>query len=289
MAADEGDLYASRKKIQPRSIKGRFNSLRWAMVWITQVVFYGLAWLPWNGRQAVLFDLLERKFYIFGLVLWPQDVVYLTLLLIISALGLFLVTAVAGRVWCGYACPQSVYTEIFMWIERHIEGDRSARMKLDAAPMSARKLGLRAAKHGIWALLAMWTGFTFVGYFTPIKELAAEIASWKSVRGKASGWSSTRLSPICLPVTCASRCASTCVRTRAFRASCSIRTRSSSATTPIAASRAATRRRRRKGNRSVIVSTATGVCRYVRPASTSARVCSTNASAARCASMPAIR
>jgi polyferredoxin len=137
MAADEGDLYASRKKIQPRSIKGRFNSLRWAMVWITQVVFYGLAWLPWNGRQAVLFDLLERKFYIFGLVLWPQDVVYLSLLLIISALGLFLVTAVAGRVWCGYACPQSVYTEIFMWIERHIEGDRSARMKLDAAPMNA--------------------------------------------------------------------------------------------------------------------------------------------------------
>jgi cytochrome c oxidase accessory protein FixG len=179
LAADESDLYASRKKIQPRSIKGRFNSLRWAMVWITQVVFYGLAWLPWNGRQAVLFDLLERKFYIFGLVLWPQDVVYLTLLLIISALGLFLVTAVAGRVWCGYACPQSVYTEIFMWIERHIEGDRSARMKLDAAPASARKLGLRAAKHGIWALLALWTGFTFVGYFTPIKELAAEIAVWK--------------------------------------------------------------------------------------------------------------
>ena len=178
MAADEGDLYASRKKIQPRSIKGRFNSFRWAMVWITQVVFYGLAWLPWNGRQAVLFDLLERKFYIFGLVLWPQDVVYLSLLLIISALGLFLVTAVAGRVWCGYACPQSVYTEIFMWIERRIEGDRSARMKLDAAPMNARKLGLRAAKHGIWALLALWTGFTFVGYFTPIKELAAEIASW---------------------------------------------------------------------------------------------------------------
>ena len=179
MAADEGDLYASRKKIQPRSIKGRFNSFRWAMVWITQVVFYGLAWLPWNGRQAVLFDLLERKFYIFGLVLWPQDVVYLSLLLIISALGLFLVTAVAGRVWCGYACPQSVYTEIFMWIERRIEGDRSARMKLDAAPMNARKLGLRAAKHGIWALLALWTGFTFVGYFTPIKELAAELASWR--------------------------------------------------------------------------------------------------------------
>lgn len=173
--ADESDLYAARKKIQPRSIKGRFNSLRWAMVWITQLVFYGLPWLPWNGRQAVLFDLVERKFYIFGLVLWPQDVVYLTLLLIISALGLFLVTAVAGRVWCGYACPQSVYTEIFMWIERHVEGDRSARMKLDAASMSLSKFGRRFAKHGIWAALALWTGFTFVGFFSPIQELAAEV------------------------------------------------------------------------------------------------------------------
>ncbi len=178
VSSDEGDLYAARKKIQPRSIKGRFNNVRWAMVWITQIVFYGLAWLPWNDRQAVLFHLVERKFYIFGIVLWPQDVLFLALLLIISALGLFLVTAVAGRVWCGYACPQSVYTEIFMWIERHIEGDRSARMKLDAAPMSARKLGLRAAKFGAWGALALWTGFTFVGYFTPIRELASEIAAW---------------------------------------------------------------------------------------------------------------
>ena len=175
--ADDADLYAARKKIQPRSIKGRFNSLRWAMVWITQLVFYGLPWLPWNGRQAVLFDLVERKFYIFGLVLWPQDVVYLTLLLIISALGLFLVTAVAGRVWCGYACPQSVYTEIFMWIERHVEGDRSARLKLDAASMSLSKFGRRFAKHAIWAALALWTGFTFVGFFSPIQELAAEVGS----------------------------------------------------------------------------------------------------------------
>jgi cytochrome c oxidase accessory protein FixG len=176
--ADETDLYVARSKIQPRSIKGRFNTLRWVMVWLTQLVFYGLPWLQWNGRQAVLFDLVERKFYIFGLVLWPQDVVYLALLLIISALGLFLVTAVAGRVWCGYACPQSVYTEIFMWIERRIEGDRSARLKLDAASMSAGKLGRRVAKHGIWAALALWTGFTFVGFFTPISELAGEAATW---------------------------------------------------------------------------------------------------------------
>jgi cytochrome c oxidase accessory protein FixG len=175
-ASEEGDLYAARLKIQPRSIQGRFNTVRWAMVWLTQLLFYGLAWVPWSGRQAVLFDLAERKFYIFGLVLWPQDVVYLALLLIISALGLFLVTAVAGRVWCGYACPQSVYTEIFMWIERRIEGDRSARLKLDASPLGMRKIGLRSAKHGAWAILALWTGFTFVGYFTPIRELAAGVS-----------------------------------------------------------------------------------------------------------------
>ena len=101
------------------------------MVWATQLVFYGLPWLEWHGRQAVLFDLGARRFYIFGLVLYPQDFIYLTGLLIISAYALFLFTAVAGRLWCGYACPQTVYTEIFMWVERHLEGDRMRRMKLD--------------------------------------------------------------------------------------------------------------------------------------------------------------
>jgi cytochrome c oxidase accessory protein FixG len=134
-------------------------------------VFYGLAWLPWNERQAVLFDIAHRKFYIFGLVFFPQDIIYLTVLLIISALALFLFTAVAGRLWCGYACPQTVYTEIFLWVEEKIEGDRPARLKLDAAPLSPRKLFLKAAKHGVWIAIALWTGFTFVGYFTPIREL----------------------------------------------------------------------------------------------------------------------
>jgi cytochrome c oxidase accessory protein FixG len=173
----EQSLYEVRKKIYPRAVHGVFARWRWGLVFATQLVFYGLAWLEWNGRQAVLFDLAARKFYIFGLVLWPQDVIYLAVLLILSALALFLFTTIAGRLWCGYACPQTVYTEIFLWIERAIEGDRAARMKLDQAPRSARKWGLKAAKHGAWIALSVWTGFTFVGYFTPIRDLLHEGAT----------------------------------------------------------------------------------------------------------------
>jgi cytochrome c oxidase accessory protein FixG len=170
-------LYASHEKIYPRSVKGRFASLRWAAVWLTQIIFYGLPWLSWNGRQAVLFDLGARKFHLFGVVLWPQDFIYLAGLLVIAALSLFFFTAVAGRLWCGYACPQTVYTEIFMWVERRIEGDRAAQMKLDAAPWSTRKLGLKSAKHAVWIALSLLTGFTFIGYFAPIRELFGQILS----------------------------------------------------------------------------------------------------------------
>jgi cytochrome c oxidase accessory protein FixG len=172
----EVDLYEVSRTIHPRSVHGWFASWRVALVVLTQLVFYGGAWLTWNGRQAVLFDLASRKFYIFGLVFWPQDFIFLTALLIISALLLFLFTAVAGRLWCGYACPQTVYTEIFMWVERRIEGDRLARMKLDQAPAGLRKLGVKSAKHAVWIALALWTGFTFVGYFTPVRTLLAEVA-----------------------------------------------------------------------------------------------------------------
>jgi len=176
--APEDTLYEVRKTIYPRAVTGWFATWRWALVWITQSIFYGLCWLDWNGRQAVLFHLVDRKFYIFGWVFWPQDVFFLTLILLISAFSLFLFTAVAGRLWCGYACPQTVYTEIFMWIEEKIEGDRPKRIKLDQQPMSVRKLRIKATKHAAWIALGLWTGFTFVGYFTPIRELGQSVAAW---------------------------------------------------------------------------------------------------------------
>lgn len=171
-------LYEKRRKVYARSVRGLFNNWRWIMVWFTQALFYGLCWLDWGDRQAVLFHLVERKFYIFGMVFWPQDAIYLAVLLVISAYLLFLVTAIGGRLFCGYACPQTVYTEIFMWIERKIEGDRPARMKLDAQPLSARKFRLKLVKHLLWAAVALWTGFTFVGYFTPIRELVASVGAF---------------------------------------------------------------------------------------------------------------
>ena len=111
-------LYKAQEKIYPRSIFGYFAKWRWLTIWITQIVFYGLPWLEWGQRQALLFDLPAKRFYIFKLVLYPLDLIYLTGILIIAALSLFLFTAVAGRLWCGYACPQTVYTEIFLWM-RH--------------------------------------------------------------------------------------------------------------------------------------------------------------------------
>ena len=168
-------LYQSQKKIYAKEVSGRFNRIRWFMVFFTQAIFYGLAWVPWNGRQAVLFDLGARKFYIFGWVFWPQDVLYLAFILIVSAYLLFFVTAIAGRIFCGYACPQTVYTEIFMWVENRFEGDRAARMRLDQAPMSWNKLWRKGGKHLSWVLIGLWTGFTFVGYFTPIQTLAQSV------------------------------------------------------------------------------------------------------------------
>ena len=177
-------LYEAHQKIYPRSVSGLFQNWRWVMVWITQLVFYGLPWLDWGQRQAVLFDLGARRFYIFNLVLYPQDFIYLTGILVISALSLFLFTAVAGRLWCGYACPQTVYTEIFLWIEKKFEGDRSARMRRDAASMTFDKFARKGGKHLAWLAVAFWTGFTFVGYFTPIHELGRELialhmSSWE--------------------------------------------------------------------------------------------------------------
>ena len=174
-AAAAVSLYAKQKKIYARSVKGRFANWRWGLVWLTQIVFYGLPWLMWGDRQAVLLDIMTRRFYIFGLVLHPQDLIYLSALLLLSAYSLFLFTAVGGRLWCGYACPQTVYSEIFMWVERQFEGDRSARMRRDAGPTTVDKLWRTAAKQVVWIAIGLWTGFTFVGYFTPIHTLGAEV------------------------------------------------------------------------------------------------------------------
>jgi cytochrome c oxidase accessory protein FixG len=184
-APDEsGSLYEAQRKIYPRSVQGLFARWRWGLVALTQLVFYGMPWLQWGERQAVLFDLGARRFYIFGYVLYPQDFIYLTGLLVVSALSLFLFTAVAGRLWCGFSCPQTVYTEMFLWIERKVEGDRTARMRLDGGPMSLEKLVRKWFKHVLWMGLAMGTGFTFVGYFTPARELGLEflqtrMGSWE--------------------------------------------------------------------------------------------------------------
>ena len=164
-------LYQKSEKIYPRQVQGLFARLRVMAVLVLLGVYYGLPWLNWNERQAILFDLPARQFHLFGITFWPQDFFYLTTVLIIAALSLFFFTALAGRLWCGYACPQTVWTETFMWIERRIEGDRPQQMKRDQAPWTARKFAVKGSKHALWLTYAVFTGITFVGYFVPIREL----------------------------------------------------------------------------------------------------------------------
>ena len=168
-------VYVSERKVYPRDISGRFDRLRRLAVFWLLGMYYLFPWLKWDGRQAVLFDLPARKFHVFGLTFWPQDFSLLAILLIILAMTLFFATALAGRLWCGYACPQTVWTETFMWIERWTEGDRGKRMKLDAGPWTREKLLRKGSKHVLWLVFALWTGFTFVGFFTPITSLATRL------------------------------------------------------------------------------------------------------------------
>ena len=179
----EESYYAAHQKVYPREVSGTFSRLRITAAWVLLGLFYGLPWLRWEGRQAILFDLPARQFHLFGLTLWPQDFVFLAWLLVIAALSLFFFTAVAGRLWCGYACPQTVWTEVFLWMERVTEGSRARRMKLDAAPWSVDKLGHKLSKQVLWIGFAAWTGFTFVGFFTPITELANRVLDFS-----ATGW-----------------------------------------------------------------------------------------------------
>jgi cytochrome c oxidase accessory protein FixG len=171
-------LYRKEPKIYSRHVKGRFARLRVIAVWGLLGLFYLLPWIQINGKQSVLFDLPARKFYIFGFTFWPQDFIYLALLMITAGLSLFFFTALAGRLWCGFACPQTVWTETFIWIERWVEGDRAKQIKLDKAPWTGRKIFLKGSKHFLWIVFAAWTGFTFVGFFSPIRELAAHVVQF---------------------------------------------------------------------------------------------------------------
>jgi len=181
----EESYYQAHQKVYPREVKGRFTTLRITAVWVLLGLFYGLPWLRWDDRQAILFDLPARKFHLLGLTLWPQDFIFLAWLLVIAALSLFFFTAVGGRLWCGYACPQTVWTEVFLWMERVTEGDRAKRMRLDAAPLSTNKFLRKASKQFLWITFSLWTGFTFVGFFTPVDVLAQKVltlslGSWET-------------------------------------------------------------------------------------------------------------
>ncbi|HEJ6180069.1 TPA: cytochrome c oxidase accessory protein CcoG [Pseudomonas aeruginosa] len=180
---NNNDLYAKREKIYTRAFTGIFRRLRMVGGAALFLLYFGTVWLNWSGRQAVWWDLPERKFYIFGATFWPQDFMLLSWLLIVCAFGLFFITVFAGRVWCGYTCPQSVWTWIYMWCEKVTEGDRNQRIKLDKAPMSGNKLLRKTAKHSLWLLIGLVTGLTFVGYFSPIRELIPELLT-----GQADGW-----------------------------------------------------------------------------------------------------
>ena len=183
LVEESTSLYQAERKVYPRDIRGRFDTLRRIAVVVLLGMYYVFPWLSWDGRQAVLFDLPARKFYVFGLTFWPQDFIFLAMLLMMAGIALFFFTAAAGRLWCGYACPQTVWTEVFLWMEKWTEGDRARRMKLDAGPWTREKWLRKGSKHALWLGFALWTGFTFVGFFTPIQDLGARLVpfAW-------SGW-----------------------------------------------------------------------------------------------------
>jgi cytochrome c oxidase accessory protein FixG len=168
-------LYVKPPKVYPREVSGRFARLRVIAVWALLGLYYVLPWISIGGQQIVLFDIVNRQFHIFGLTLWPQDLIILSLMLAMAALTLFFFTALAGRLWCGYACPQTVWTEVFLWMEQLTEGRRNKRMKLDKGPWNRDKIARKSAKQFLWITFALWTGFTFVGFFVPIRDLGMRL------------------------------------------------------------------------------------------------------------------
>lgn len=275
--------------IHTRSFTGRFRNLRLLGAGLLFLLFFGTAWIDWNGRQAVLWDLDNRQFHIFGATFWPQDFILLSAILIIAAFGLFFITVLAGRVWCGYACPQSVWTWVFMRVEQITEGDRGQRIKLDAAPWSLQKLARRSAKHGLWLAVSVITAMAFVGYFTPVRQLTSDLLTLE-MGATTAFW--------VLSFTAATYINAGWLREKVCRDMCpysrfqSVMFDSDTLVISYDAARGETvaRAARTPTTRPKVWATAsTAPCAYrsAPPASTFAMVCNWNASAAARASMPA--
>jgi len=173
-------LYQPRVKIFPKRTAGFFRNLKWWIMAVTLGIYWVTPWLRWHRGpdapdQAVLVDLANRRFYFFFIEIWPQEFYYIAGLLIMAGLGLFLVTSVVGRAWCGYTCPQTVWTDLYIWVERFIEGDRNARMRLDKAPWSLEKIGKRSAVYAVWLFIAVSTGGAWVFYFADAPTLLRDL------------------------------------------------------------------------------------------------------------------
>jgi cytochrome c oxidase accessory protein FixG len=178
----EPPLYAARRKIYPQSVHGTFRRIKWAVLVVTLAVYYFLPFVRWNRGpdapdQAVLIDFPGRRFYFFFIEIWPQEVYFFTGLLIIAAVTLFLMNAVAGRVWCGYLCPQTVWTDLFLAIERFVEGDRRQQMQAAAGPWTAQRIVRKGVKHFLWLMVAWWTGGAWVLYFADAPTLVKDLAT----------------------------------------------------------------------------------------------------------------
>ena len=182
---DEGPLYVARRKIYPQRVKGTYRTIKWIVLFVTLGIYYGLPFVRWDRGpgapdQAVLIDFPNRRFYFFFIELWPQEIYYLTGLLILAAMTLFLMNAVAGRVWCGYLCPQTVWTDLFQTIERWVEGDRREHLLRDRQPWTVERLGRSGLKHVLWLMLAWWTGGAWVLYFADAPTLVKELATFEA-------------------------------------------------------------------------------------------------------------
>lgn len=178
--AENQPLYAAREKIHPKRASGRFRNLKWIVMAVTLAIYYLTPWIRWDRGefapdQAVLVDIANRRFYFFFIEIWPQEFYYVAGLLVMSGVGLFLITSVVGRAWCGYTCPQTVWTDLFLVVERYFEGDRNARIRLDAAPMNFRKIRLRVMKHAVWVVIAVATGGAWIFYFADAPTLARNL------------------------------------------------------------------------------------------------------------------